>query len=267
MRLALLLSILTVTQSLANDAPLVAAASSLRQVWPLLMQAYSQTTQPRVTFGSSGNLSRQIIQSAPFELFLSADLVYPEQLHARGISIDKPAPYTNGALAWVALEGTTLAQWINGATDEPFEASPFNTPTEPYEVNPFGIAHTAKLAVANPAFAPYGRAAKQVLVATTSNSISTLKFTLGENAAQALQFALSGATDGGIVPLSLVSGVALEQLPPIVVGEISATLHQPITHSMVLINQPSLSSQSLYTFLLSEAAQSIFKRNGFRAIN
>lgn len=267
MLLALLLSILTVTQSLANDAPLVAAASSLRQVWPLLMQAYSPATQPRVTFGSSGNLSRQIIQSAPFELFLSADLAYPEQLYARGISIDKPEPYTNGALAWVALEGTALAQWLNGTTTKPIEANPFSTATELQEVNPFSSTHTVKLAVANPAFAPYGRAAKQALDATTGNSTRTLKFTLGENAAQALQFALSGATDGGIVPLSLVSGVALEQLPPIVVGEISATLHQPLTHSMVLINKSSFSSQSLYKFLLSEPAQSIFKRNGFRAIN
>lgn len=253
--LVIILSILVINTSSASDAPLVAAASSLRHVWPLLMQDYAAEPKPRITFGSSGNLSRQISQSAPFELFLSADQTYPENLHQRGLSLDKPVPYAIGALAWVALEKSVLADWIQSE----FEATSGTVP--------FVSAQQRTLAIANPAFAPYGIAADQVLKEYNLNAHPRLKLTLGENAAQTLQFALSGATDGGIVPLSLVSGAARSQLPPLVVGEVATTLHEPLIHTMVLINQPSAAAQSLYHYLLSNSAKTIFIQNGFRAIN
>lgn len=258
--LAFFLSILVVDQSRANDAPLVAAASSLRQVWPLLMAAYGPEIEPRITFGSSGNLSRQILQSAPFELFLSANQTYSEQLYSQGKSSDKPTPYTIGVLAWVALPQTPLAQWLNNSIDPNNLAADTNTQI------PFPYKDIKKLAIANPAFAPYGQAAMQALVASGANRQSSIKFNLGENAAQALQFALSGATGGGIVPLSLVIGPATKQLPAIVVSEIAATMHKPLIHSMVLIDNPGSSVTSLFNFLLSEQAQQIFEQHGFRAI-
>ena len=263
--LVLFLSILSASQSLANDAPLVAAASSLRQVWPLLMQAYSPATRPRVTFGSSGNLTRQIIQSAPFELLLSANQNYPEMLLSRGIAKAKPVTYTVGALAWVALDNSDLAQSLALL---PLPISPTSKQAEA-EKSDTEIAFLAskpiQLAIANPAFAPYGQAAKQVLDAHGIGDLENLELTIGENAAQALQFALSGAVDGGIVPLSLVSGAARKKLPPIVVAEIAVSLHQPLTHTMILIEPPSVGAQSLFDFLLSEPAQRIFAQNGFRA--
>lgn len=252
--LAFLLTFLATNSGLANDAPLVAAASSLRQVWPLLMQAYSPAEKPRATFGSSGNLTRQVLQGAPFELLLSADLAYTEALHSKGKSREIPVPYATGALAWVALPESPVAQWLQ----RPSIAEGVSTP--------FPFDNTTKLATPNPAFAPYGRAAAQVLDANGITSASNIKLALGENAAQALQFALSGATAGGIVPLSLVSGVAKEQLPTIVVREIDASLHDPLIHGMVLIKNPTPNAQQLFNFLLSDQAQRIFEQNGFRAI-
>jgi len=259
--LAFFLSILVVNQSRANDAPLVAAASSLRQVWPLLMAAYAPEKNPRITFGSSGNLSRQILQSAPFELFLSADQSYSEQLYIQGKSIDEPTPYTIGVLAWVALPQTPLAHWLNRSTDPV-------SPTDDINTKPsFPFTDIKNLAIANPAFAPYGRAAMQALQANGVNRQSSIKFNMGENAAQTLQFALSGATGGGIVPLSLVTGLATQQLPKIIVSKIAPTMHAPLIHSMVLIDTPSSSATSLFNFLLSEQAQQIFEQHGFSAIN
>lgn len=258
--LAFYLSILATCPVVANDAPLVAAASSLRQVWPLLMQAYTPIEKPRVTFGSSGNLTRQILQGAPFELFLSADVTYTEQIHTEGKSSGSPVPYTIGALAWVALPNTPLAHWLHDTTEH--DSTNYSSAAPSFPLN--GIA---KLSIANPAFAPYGQAAIEALAANNVNTTSRIKYTMGENAAQALQFALSGATGGGLVPLSLVSGTAKEHLPDIVVNEIDTSLHRPLLHSMVLIDNPSASAQSLFYFLLSEQAQNIFEQNGFRAIN
>ncbi len=249
--LALWLLLLCTGPSRADDTPLVAVASSLRVVWPLLMDAYQPAKQPRVTFGSSGNLARQIVQGAPFSLLLSADQSYTQFLFDQGVANQAPITYVQGKLAWVALPNTPLANMLESVELDA-------------EDIPIYGKHINRLAMANPAFAPYGRAAKEVL--SQYQQTEHIKFTLGENAAQALQFALSGANDGGIVPLSLVSTEARAKLPTIVVREIDATQHQAIVHSMVSIGELSNSGKALFEFMLSKSAQRIFERNGFKSI-
>ncbi len=251
---AFILSLITAGPLQANDAPLVAAASSLRQVWPLLINAHNSEHEPRVTFGSSGNLARQIAQGAPFELFLSADKSFIDTLHEQGKTSNKPAPYAAGALAWVAPEQSSLAKWIIARFGlESDEA-------------PFPINSITRLTIANPAFAPYGRAAQQVLDSEGITDTQNIKLSLGENAAQAMQFTLSGASDGGIVPLALVHGAPIASLPRFVFAEIPHSSHEPLIHSMVLTTHASDNAKTLFAFLLSKRAQQIFIQNGFRAI-
>jgi len=181
-----------------NNATLVAVASSLRHVWPHLMIEYQNAIKPRVTFGSSGNLARQITQGAPFELLLSADESFPAWLVQNKATDQSPVIYAQGKLAWVAPAGSSLAKSLlqSNSTDR-------NSFVIPDDVK--------KISIANPAFAPYGRAAKTVLNSIVGGKSPTL--VIGENATQALQFALSGASAGGIVPLALVSDTAREKLP------------------------------------------------------
>lgn len=235
----------------AENGPLVAAASSLRHVWPHLMVQYQQLQKPRITFGSSGNLARQIAQGAPFELLLSADEKFPAWLVENGITDQPPVIYTQGSLAWVAPAGSSLAKTL-----EQHNASQNQTVVIPGNVK--------RLAIANPAFAPYGQAAKTVL--DSFDNIESITLALGENAAQALQFALSGASGGGIVPLALVSESARNKLPTVVVSEITTNQHEPLIHSMVLINRPSESTKALFDFLLSDVARSVFAQHGFKAV-
>jgi len=253
-----LLLLFTTNRALAVEAPLVAVASSLRQVWPLLMKQYRESdlaisytgtfAEPRVSFGSSGNLARQIVQGAPFELFLSADQSYPNWLIEKGASKHQPELYAQGQLAWVALPGTALGDWI--IQDE---KTKHRLPSK-----------LMRLSIANPAFAPYGRAAKTVLELHALDS--TVQLTMGENAVQALQFALSGASDGGIVPLALVSAAAREKLPDMRIDEIDVNQHQPLLHSMLLIGDPEPSTMALFNFILSESAQSLLAQHGFKAV-
>jgi len=148
--IALLLLLLGTGHAHADNTPLVAVASSLRHVWPHLMSEYQNPQTPRVTFGSSGNLARQITQGAPFELLLSADETYPAWLVDNKTTDRTPVVYAKGRLAWIAPAGSNLAQSLVQAnsTDDATFVIPDNV---------------TKIAIANPAFAPYGRAAKAAL--------------------------------------------------------------------------------------------------------
>ena len=241
--------LLTTGSANADKSTLVAVASSLRQVWPELMKHYPAANGIRVTFGSSGNLARQIAQGAPFTLFLSADEQYPQWLIEQGITSQRPTIYASGRLAWVALPQSTLGDWIQAKNNETKQAIPIPD-------------NLKRLAIANPAFAPYGRAALTVL--DSMGIANTVELSLGENAMQALQFTLSGATDGGIVPLSLVNESVKEKLPSLQIAEIATDQHQQLIHAMLLIGEPSAGSQSLFDYLLSAQAQSILSTNGFQ---
>lgn len=247
---ALLLLWLGIGQVQADNAPLVAVAASLRHVWPHLMSAYHHPQKPRVTFGSSGNLARQITQGAPFELLLSADESFPAWLVANGTTNQSPVVYAHGQLAWIAPPTSRLADVLSQA----------NAKDEIAFILPDDVT---RISIANPAFAPYGRAAKTVL--NTLKGGKSLTLAMGENATQALQFALSAAAEGGIVPLALVSDTARAKLPDMVVAKIPTALHEPVIHAMVAINEPSIATKTLFDFLISDVAQAVLLEHGFLA--
>ena len=85
--LALLFNIINVQ---ASEIPIIAAAASIKFALQDIAEAFRQDTgkSVRLSFASSGNLTRQIQQGAPFELFLSANTAYINQLQQQ-----KLAPY------------------------------------------------------------------------------------------------------------------------------------------------------------------------------
>lgn len=231
-----------------TPAPPVAVASSLRYSWPALMDAYSAGGSIRVTFGSSGNLARQIIQGAPFGLLLSADKAFVDQVKAAGRSYGQIKPYAIGSLSWVAPKNSKLADWLQRTNVEtPFPSS------------------VATLSIANPRHAPYGKAAKSVLNTFNQERIQSIKLTLGENAAQALQFAISGATDGGIVPTALLSNDVLSNLPNLVTRAVEPHRYEPVEHVMVLVGKPTKAMEILFDFLQSDTAKNVLAQHGFNS--
>ena len=232
------------TDRATEPGPPVAAAASLRQVWPALMTALGNGADPRVSFGASGNLLRQIRQGAPFELFLSADEQYAIALANAGETRDAGVIYALGQLALVAPVASTLGQSLN-----------LETLASRVKNQQLG-----KVSIANPLHAPYGTAAREVLQATNLWHSVSSNLVLGENAAQALQFALSGAVDAAIVPLSLVT----DSIPAgLAMQPVSAALHSPLKHRMVLVKGASNRAAQVYDFLQSSKAQQIFSEYGF----
>ncbi|RRJ83500.1 molybdate ABC transporter substrate-binding protein [Aestuariirhabdus litorea] len=226
---------------------LVAAASSLKFALEEVLQGYQAEGKGEIqlVFGSSGNFYRQIRQSAPYQLYLSADESYVQQLQRAGLTEGEGVVYCVGRLAYFAPTGSRL-QPEQGVED-------LRRALEEKRLTRFAIA--------NPAHAPYGRAAREVLQRLQLMESIGPYLVMGENVSQATQFATSGATDGGLIAYSLAVS------PPIAArGRYSLVpdhLYQPLLHRAVLIKGAGAGARSLYTYLQSEAAKRVFARHGF----
>ena len=165
----------------------IAAAADLKFALDDLVKDFEgkyPETKVNVTYGSSGNFFAQIQSGAPFDLFFSADIAYPQKIAALGLGVDDVFSYATGRIVvWVPKDS-------------------------PVAVDKLGIKallepSVHKIAVANPQHAPYGRAAVAALKALNIYDQVASRLVYGENIAQTAQFVQSGAADAGILALSL----------------------------------------------------------------
>lgn len=231
------------------QGPLVAAAADLRFALDELAASFTRATgRPlRIVYGSSGNFRRQIAEGAPFELFLSADEAYVVALHREGRLVDEGALYAIGRLALVLPAGS------------PLQADP----TLGDLAKALADGRLKRFAIANPEHAPYGRAAQEALTAAGAWPAIRGHLVLGENVAQATQFAVSGSTQGGLVALSLAR--APGALGSAAHVEIPATLHGPLRQRMALTRRAGDSARAFYDWLRGTPARAVLARYGFAA--
>jgi molybdate transport system substrate-binding protein len=225
----------------------VAAAADLQPVLPDLLDEFEKQsgTHVEVSYGPSGTLTTQILNGAPFDLFLSADMSYPTRVAAAGLS-NAPTAYAKGSLVlWARNESVV----------------------QPIDINTLRNPALHRLAVANPDHAPYGRAAFAAL--EQMNLLNTLKpkFVIAENIAQAAQFAESGNADAGLISLTAA-------LTPRFVAEgayvvIPAESYPAIIQGGVVITKSSGASgaQRLLQFLLNKPAQDFLAKRGLKPAN
>ena len=164
----------------------VAAAADMSAALPGLVSAYTKKTglAVKLSFGSSGNLTNQIRNGAPFDVFFSADEDYPQQLIAEGlVSKDTLYRYAVGR----------LVLWVPG--DSPLDLSKLG-------IKALLDPSVKKISIANPATAPYGRAAAAALRHFGIYDQVSSRLVLGENVSQAAQFVESGNAQAGLIALS-----------------------------------------------------------------
>jgi molybdate transport system substrate-binding protein len=181
-------------QRLAPQKLTIAAAADLQFALEDLSRQYRAAypqVQTQIVYGSSGNFYAQIRNGAPFDLFLSADLEYPRQLAQQGLAAPQSLfTYAVGRLAvWVPAQ------------------SPLDVARLQMKV--FEDPAVKHVALANPAHAPYGKAAEAALRHSGVYDAIAGKIVLAENVAQTLQFVQSGAADVGVVALSLAVAPAV----------------------------------------------------------
>lgn len=163
-----------------------------------------------VTYGSSGKFLTQIQQGAPFDLYFSADIAYPRQLVAAGLAGSAVKPYAIGRLA---VWSTTL------------DASKMT-------LQSLSDPKISRIAIANPKHAPYGKRAREALVAAGLWTQLEPKIVMGESIAHAAQFVQSGAAQVGILAASLAGNPQLAKQGGYWL--IPAHLHSPLEQGLVL---------------------------------
>jgi molybdate transport system substrate-binding protein len=210
MRIGLVATLCVLAAAPASAQDLrVAAASDLQAVLPGLVARFEQQTGRRVavTYGSSGNFFSQIRSGAPFDVFLSADVDYPRRLEQEGV-------IARGSVTRYAIGRLVLWTRTDSGVDL---RRGFDALTAPA---------VRRIAIANPEHAPYGRAAVAAMRAAGVYDRLKARLVLGENIAQAAQFAQSGNADVGIIALSLTRATTLRTTGTFV--EVPAALHPPL---------------------------------------
>jgi len=224
----------------------VAAAADLQFAMKDLAASYEAKTKQSVavTYGSSGNFSTQIENGAPFDLFFSADISYPQKLIDAGLA-DRQTLYSYafGRLALWAPAGSHLNLAEKGF---------------PALLDP----QIQKIAIANPEHAPYGRAAVAALQKAGIYDRVKSKFVFGENISQAAQFVQSGNAQVGIVALSLAISPAMQN------GDrwlVPAELHPPLEQAAVVISasKNKMAAAPFLDFVKSSEGKEILARYGF----
>ena len=223
----------------------VAAASDLRFA---LDEVAAQLARRRPaiavvpTYGSSGNLHAQLRQRAPFDVFLSADVAYPVDLikSGRGAQEDLFTYALGRVVVWVP-NGSAL----------------------PIDRGLHALADARRLAIANPAHAPYGRAAEAALRRAGLWERLQPRLVLGENIAQTAQFVESGGADAGIIAKSLAVAEAMRGRGRW--WEVPADAYPELRQGGLILAgaQSRPAARALRDFLLGEEGRALLARNGF----
>lgn len=231
----------------AKTVPTVAAASDLKFAIEALAELFQKDTgyQLRLIFGSSGNFFTQIMQGAPFDLFMSADEDFIFKLNEAGKTKDQGRIYAKGRIGIMTPHTSPLR--ADGQLKDLSAA--------------IKDGRLRKFAIANPDHAPYGRRAEEALKKAGLWEAIQPHLVLGENISQAAQFALSGSTQGGIIAQSLALVPALSKQGRF--DLIPEEWHQPLIQRMALMKNASPVAVSFYHFLSQEKAQLMMKQYGF----
>lgn len=220
----------------------IATAANMQFAMKELAQTFTNATgiacQPVIS--SSGKLTAQIKEGAPFDLLVSADLKYPETLHQDGFTLEPPKVYAYGKLVLWTYQGERQPQ-LDQLADQK-------------------VKH---IALANPKTAPYGQAAVEVLTRKRIYQDVESRLVFGESIAQTNQFITSGAAEYGFTAKSVV--LSPQMLDKGRWLEIEDGQYQPIRQGVVLLKQshePEL-ARRFYEFLFSAEAKTILERYGY----
>jgi molybdate transport system substrate-binding protein len=225
----------------------VAAAANLNAALTEIRDQFARErgTRVEVVFGASGTLARQILDGAPFELFLAADEEFPNQLMKAGLTRDDGVVYAVGRLVLFAPKGSPLK------VDERLEGLSALVKS--------GIV--TRFAIANPDVAPYGRAAESVLRTRGLWEALRPRLVLGDTIAQAAQFATTGNAVGGLIAYSLVLAPGFADRGTYAV--VPDTDHEPLRQRMVLLKQARPAAVQFYEYVQTEPARAILRKYGY----
>lgn len=223
----------------------VAAAANVRFALEEIKAAFTRESgiEVKAVYGASGKLAAQIRNGAPFDVFVSADMDFPDTLHKGGQASAKPRVYAYGKLVLWTLEDLDLGQGLPVLLDS-------------------GVT---RIALADPRRAPYGREAMKVLKRAGLEERAKAKLVFGENISQVTQFVLTGNVEIGFTAKSVV--LAGETRGKGRWVEVDSTLYDPIAQGAAVCRfgaeKHPASAERFHAYLYAEPARRILARHGY----
>lgn len=242
--LAIVLTFAALSSVSTSQQITVAVAANARYPFEEIQQSFERETHNRLrsVISSSGNITNQILNGAPFDVFLSADTSYPGALFRAGYAVNAPVIYAYGRLVvWIS----------NGVADSSLEC--------------LRSGRIRRVALAEPSTAPYGREAERAL--TASGLINALRSRLvyGTSISQVNQYILTGSVDAALTGQSLMFEPSVA--PPGSWTPVAASMYEPIAQGIVVIRQSDSirvsRAKQFAEFVLSPASRDILRRYGY----
>ena len=225
----------------------IATAANMQFAIGELSEVFTENTglATEIIIGSSGNLTAQIQSGAPYDVFVSADMQYPQYLYERGLGQQKPDIYAYGQLVlWSCKPGIHP------------------------ELDSLKSRQVTHIAIPNPELAPYGKGAKEVLINKNLYEEIAPKLVFGESIAQTNQFIRTGAAEIGFTALSVVKSAQLKGVGSWIL--LPADTYTPISQGILILSNAQKSPENalkFHTFLKSETGQRILNKYGYLSDN
>lgn len=231
----------TQSQPPASRPFTVAAAADLQFAFTDIGKLFEERTGQKVTFtfGSSGNLAKQIENGAPIDLFAAANVSFVDGLREKGLII--PETQQLYALGRIVVAGNKAAGIDVKSVEDLLDPK------------------IKKVAIANPDHAPYGLAAKQAMISAGIWEKLQPKLVFGENIRQTLQFIQTGNAEAGVVALSIAN------VPEITYNLIDDKLHMPLNQALGVVKGSPYEkvARDFAAFVLGPEGQPIMQKYGF----
>lgn len=233
------------TGSVFAQVATIAVAANMKDAFAEIAAEFKSTGKPemRVVYGSSGNFAAQIMNGAPFSLFIAADEQFPLELFKNGKTVDDGSVYAIGKL--VIITKTSSGIYLSDSKSDIAKA----------------ISKANKVAIAKPEIAPYGRAAVQYLKAEGLWDLAKDKLVYADNIGSATTYVASGAADLGFTAFSLAKSPELLRQTSYVA--VDTKMYEPIKQRMVLIKGAPQEAQDLYRFMQGPKAKAILQKYGY----
>ena len=224
----------------------IAVAANVSYAIEELKAEFAKTnpdTNVRVTLGSSGKLTAQIKNGAPYSLFMAANMKYPEALYSDKISVTKPVVYAQGALAYLSTKKQDYTKGITFLADKAI----------------------SKIAIANPKTAPYGKAAVEAMKNAMIYEVVEPKFVYAESISQTVTYALTAADIGLIAKSSLYSDTMTKYKEGENWVAVDPSLYTPIKQGIVILKNGEKNAEvkAFYDFMLGAKAKEILVSYGY----
>ena len=224
----------------------VAAAANVSYAMDKLVAEFNKTnpdTKVLVTLGSSGKFVTQIENGAPFDIFMAADMKFPQTLFEENLTLNKPVLYAQGSIAILSSRELDLKKGMDLLKEKSI----------------------SKIALANPKTAPYGIAAIEAIKNAKVFDDVENKFVYAETISQVITYTTTAADIGFIAKSSMYDEKMSQYKENINWIEVDPKLYTPIDQGIVILKngKDNKEVKAFYDFILSNSAKKIFTDYGY----